>query len=266
MNSSASQSKFHQRLAYVRGMRHIGFMTHTIIGYPNMAECEDLVSAMAESGADFIKLQIPFSDPIADDSTLLAANHWALAEGVSVRNCMKFIEKMAKAIVCPLIFATYANVPFVYGIDAFCRDAKNAGAEAIVIPDLPFDDDEGYWEASERYAIPAIPIVTPVVSETRLRALDGLAKGFIHCLIPETSSRNEADRVAESAAFLERMRTISNKPLAVEAGVTQPEDVSDLVNRAEIVAVGSRLLDVYNEGDQRRFELVAKFLRALQKA
>ena len=116
-------------LAALKADGHHGLMAHIVVGYPDMAASERLLLTLADSGADLIELQIPFTDPLADGPTILKANLASLAAGTRVRDCLAFAERMAPRLPdVPLLFMTYINIPFNYGIEAFCRIPPRRGS------------------------------------------------------------------------------------------------------------------------------------------
>ncbi|MCB0323567.1 MAG: tryptophan synthase subunit alpha, partial [Bdellovibrionales bacterium] len=145
-------------------------MTHVVLGFPTLRDSIDIVRAMADSGAAIIELQIPFSDPMADGPTIMAANEAALTAGTTPTDCMKAMEQLAGELEVPLLFMSYYNIIFAYqqqgGADAvrsFCRDAAAAGAQGLIVPDVPPEENaEGYWDVTREHGLVPVPLVSPV--------------------------------------------------------------------------------------------------------
>lgn len=252
-----------RRLEYIKENKKIGLMTHTVIGYPNFDEAEKLLLAMEEGGADFIELQIPFSDPIADGSTILTANHKALEAGVGSADSMRFMERMSSKLSVPLIFVTYANVPFRYGLDSFCRDAANAGAAGIIAPDLPYDDDEGLAEAAGKSGLSVVPVISSVISDERLKAISAGKPPIIYCTARLGITGSETKIGNELTAFLERVRSVSGSSPVVGFGISQGSHIEALIGYADAAVIGSKILNVYNDGG---IAAVEDFLKEMSKA
>src|SRR3989344_4588286 len=121
----------------IRQEKRMGLMTHVVIGYPSMKGTRALVNMMAQEGVDFIELQIPFSDPLGDGPTIHEANTRALLKGVHVKNALALVKTLRKKdhIKIPLLFMTYINIPFTYGLEKFCKDARKVGINGFIIPD-----------------------------------------------------------------------------------------------------------------------------------
>lgn len=242
------------KLKDISEKKKIGLMTHTVIGYPSLEESEKIVLSMDEAGADFIELQIPFSDPVADGPTILTANHGALNTGITVADCFSFMERMSSKTKASLIFITYANIPYKYGVEAFCRDSKNAGACAVIIPDLPVDDDEGLYNFAPKYGISAIPVISEVTKGERLSLIDKVSSDLIYCtarmgVTGSTSSFNDA-----IVPYLESVKKVTSHALAVGFGISKREHVESLVGVADVAIVGSHLLNLYKEAGVKALE------------
>src|SRR5882672_6789883 len=131
-----------KRLEELKMRKRIGLMTHVVIGYPSLKETVSLVKVMAEAGVDFVELQIPFSDPLADGATIMKACEASLANGTKVTDAFAVMQELSSLVMMPLLFMAYYNTVFAYGIEKFCRDAKKAGASGLIVPDMPIDEEE----------------------------------------------------------------------------------------------------------------------------
>src|SRR5215510_5394611 len=111
-----------------RRLRHkpLLIMTHIVIGYPSFRESWALARGMVDAGVDLMELQIPFSEPMADGPVILAANQKALEAGASVSKCFEFARELSSQVSIPLLFVSYCNIPFKYGVTRFATEAKQA--------------------------------------------------------------------------------------------------------------------------------------------
>jgi len=160
-------------------------MTHVVLGYPSLEASKQLVKTMAKAGAAFIELQIPFSDPMADGPSIMRASEAALAQGVTPKDCLAAMEELAAEVDVPLIFMSYYNIVFSYGADAFIKDAASAGATAAIIPDIPIEESaDGFFEAAKKNNFPAIPLVSPITPDSRLKAIseNTTEDSFVYCV------------------------------------------------------------------------------------
>src|SRR3989338_6112419 len=154
------------QLKKLKDQNRVGLMTHVVVGYPSIEATIPLIKTLADAGSDFIELQIPFSDPIADGPTIMKACDTALKNGVTVYDCLQVIKRASKVVPVPLLFMGYYNTVLQYGVEKFCHDASKAGASGLIIPDLPPDEEkhEHFIENSKKYYLYQIRVVTPASS------------------------------------------------------------------------------------------------------
>ena len=166
-------------------------MTHVVLGYPSLKESMDIVCAMAESGASIIELQIPFSDPMADGPTIMKANENALALGITPRDCLQAMSRLSSKLEVPLLFMSYFNLLYAFSkkssssIRSFLAAASQAGAQGLIVPDVPVEEQsEGYWSLPLEYGLVPIPLISPLSSITRLKAIAESASpdSFVYCV------------------------------------------------------------------------------------
>ncbi len=226
-------------------------MTHVVAGYPSVRESGEIVRAMADNGAALIELQIPFSDPIADGPTIMAANEEALARGVSVKECLRLAERLCSTVSVPLLFMTYFNILYRYnrgarGVATFCRDAAQAGVQGLIVPDVPPEEEhvEHYWQESRSQGVLPVPIVSPTTGDERLRKLAAVARdGFVYCVSTTGTTGARAALPAGLARYTGRVRRAFSLPIAVGFGISSPAQVKALSGTADIAIVGSAMID-----------------------
>lgn len=241
-------------------------MTHVVLGYPSLKESIDIVKAMADCGAAIIELQIPFSDPMADGPTIMAANEAALENGVRVRDCFRAAEKLSRAVNVPLVFMSYFNIVYAHGVRKFKRDAANAGIQGLIVPDVPPEEHaEGFWELNEP-VIP-IPVVAPVSTPARLKLLKSVSPvGFVYCV--STTGTTGARRALPEGLpeYLKRVRNVFHLPLAVGFGISSRKQVEELTGHADLAVVGSAMIDCVRSAPAgKRLAAVRHFTRSLSQ-
>jgi tryptophan synthase alpha subunit len=223
-------------------------MTHVVLGYPSLDESIEIVLAMAQAGASMIELQIPFSDPMADGPTIMRANEDALAAGVTPADCMKALQTIRSETEVPLFFMSYFNILLNYkgqGVESFCKDAAAAGADGLIVPDVPPEEDaDGYWTYSEANNLFAVPLVSPLTNEHRFAEVARRAKnGFVYCVSTTGTTGARQALPEDLAQYLRRVKERLNLPLAVGFGISSPQQVKSLSGHAEIAIVGSAMID-----------------------
>ena len=247
------------------GKNSIGLMTHIVLGYPSFEENLETVETMAKCGVAFVELQLPFSDPVADGPSMMLANTRSLQHGVTIKACFEQAGKIAKATKISLLFMTYTNIAYQYGIDKFVADASRAGMKGIIIPDLPYEESDQYVKACKKHVIDPIFVVSPNSSDNRLRAISKVASGFIYCTTRTGVTGAQASLPTDVKTYLKRVRQFIVLPLAVGFGISRKEHVDALQGVADYAVIGSAVMDLVHKGKSKgeRLQAIADFLQAL---
>jgi len=240
-------------------------MTHVVAGYPTLKESKHLLYTMIESGVDLIEIQIPFSDPLADGPTILDANITTLNNGVTLNNIFDMVLEISKTTKIPLLLMGYFNTVFTTGTKEFCKKAKKAGAKGLIIPDIPIDEEkhENFSKTSNDYDLANIRVISPGISEKRLLTNVNQGSGFIYstAFAGTTGSKNSA--IKKTKEFLKFVNKKTTVPKAIGFGIKTPQDVIKIKESAEIVVVGSAVI---NEFKLKGFKGVKKMIKNLVKA
>jgi tryptophan synthase alpha chain len=234
------------QLAHIKKTKKIGLMTHVVIGFPSVEATIQLVKEMAASGVDFIELQIPFSDPLADGPTIMHANDIALAGGITREDCFRVMEELSAAVDIPLLFMGYYQTVFRTGVEEFCRRARAAGAQGLIIPDIPIDEEgyEHFLRACKKHKLCPVRLFSPTSTEERIKLNAAVQSGFVYCTSRSgtTGANNEID--PSLVEYLNTVRKYIHVPIAVGFGISKPEHVAALVGQADIAVVGSAVIDL----------------------
>ena len=242
-------NKIDQQLKRIKAENRLGIMTHIVVGYPNLGESKNLVKAMIEAGVDFIEMQIPFSDPMADGPTIMKANKGALDSNTKVKDCFALMKEMSEQTDIPFLFMGYFNTVFNYGVEKFCQDARVAGASGLIFPDLPLEEEANdhfikYAEESNLYLI---RVLSPASTRERIEKNKAIAKGFVYFVGRKGTTGARADLDETLNKNLKTLKEHLNLPVAVGFGISTPEHIKALKGKAEVAVIGSALLNVYNE-------------------
>lgn len=247
-----SMNKIDQQLQKINESGKIGLMTHVVIGYPSIDETKELILALEKGGSDFIELQIPFSDPIADGPTIMEASDVALKNGSTANVGMQMMEDMSSKVAIPLLFMCYYNTVHAYGIKKFCFDAVKAGASGLIIPDVPPEEEqyEKLTTIAEKEGLVLIRIISPASSKERLEKNAKLGKGFIYCVSRYGVTGTKQTLAPELSAYLKKVKSLFSLPRAVGFGISTKEQVQALKNNAEIAVVGSAIIERIKKGNK----------------
>ncbi len=235
-------------------------MAHVVVGYPSLEESFQLVRAIVSAGVDLMELQIPFSEPIADGPVILQANQSALAAGVKVGDCFEFAHRVTQAFDIPFLFMSYYNILFKRGEERFFDEAKEAGIQGTIVPDIPPEEGDAYVAAADAHGIDPIFILSPTTTAGRLAYLAGFGRGFFYCVARKGITGAKTTFSSELDEFLGRCRSVTPLPLALGFGVSHKEDVDFLKGKVEIAVVGSQAIRMLNT---HGVEAVGGFFRTL---
>jgi len=200
----------------------------------------ELAAAAVEGGADIIELGFPFSDPLADGPVIRRAGERALAEGMRTRACLDCLECTRGLLPdTPLVPMTYAALLEAYDWDRFADDAHAAGATSLIVADLP---------AGDRPELHRVQLVAPTSTDERLRVAAEQTDGWLYLvtLTGTTGARQEVS--PELAALVERTRAVTKAPLYAGFGISTPEHARAAAELADGVVVGSRAVEVADQG------------------
>lgn len=241
-------------------------MTHIVAGYPTLQESEEIALTMANSGASFIEIQIPFSDPVADGPTIAQANLQALKSGTTVEDSFQLMQRLTSQTQIPLLFMTYFNIPFAYGLEKFCKRAKEVGCYGLIIPDIPYDEEshDHYLALCKKYNLHAIQIVSPLTPPRRLKKIAKIASGFVYCVSRLGTTGVHQNLPLNLDDYLAKVRKHIKVPLALGFGISTSEQVRALTSKVDITVIGSKILNLYNEAPEGSGNAaVASFLTSL---
>lgn len=220
------------------GKAFIPFIT---AGDPNLEITEQLIPAMAQAGADLIEIGIPFSDPTAEGVVIQDANARALAAGTTTEKIFAMLLRVREKTNVPLAFMTYTNPVFVYGTERFMQRAAECGIDAIIVPDLPFEEKDELQPYCEAAGIDLISLIAPT-SKERISRIAAEAQGFVYCVssLGVTGVRSEITTdVGEMVALVKDTQDI---PCAIGFGISTPEQARTMAAQADGVIVGSAIV------------------------
>jgi tryptophan synthase alpha chain len=261
-------NRIDQKFAELRHRGEAGFMAYITAGDPTLETTVELVPALAEAGVDFVELGVPFSDPLADGVVNQLGAQRALAAGATLDGVLDCIRRIRTKTEVPLILYTYLNPLYVHGFDKFHEEAAAAGADGILILDLPPDELEANRELAGRHALKAIRLIAPTTPPARMERIAKTAEGFIYYVSREGVT-GEQDQVADSIeAQLFEIKKHTDLPVAVGFGISTPEQAATVARRADAVVVGSAIVRRMGEhGKDADFvRKIADFVRPMTEA
>jgi tryptophan synthase alpha chain len=251
-----------EQLQLIKATKKIGLMTHVVAGYPSLRETEELVLSMQEEGVDFVEIQIPFSDPLADGPVIMKANDQALRNGVKIDDAFALMKRLSKKVEIPLFFMGYFNTVFRYGVERFCQTAEQVGCKGLIIPDMPFDEDtyDKFSFFCNKHNLANIRVLSPSSTPERISGNEHVATGFVYCTARTGVTGAETSLSTKTQAYLSQVKEKINLPIAVGFGIHSAEQIRALEGYADIAVVGSAVIQVLTE---KGIVGVKKYIRSL---
>lgn len=231
-------------------------------GYPSVDRSLEVLDALVRAGADVIELGIPFSDPLADGPTIQRASFRALEGGMSVDGVLKLLSRFRGRHDTPVVLFTYLNPVLHHGFHRFLEEAREAGAQGLLLTDLPAGADPEKESAVHEVGLDLIRLVAPTTSPSRITDAVSGGSGFVYYISRTGVTGARSELRSELAEEVEALRDVVDLPIAVGFGISSPEQAAMVGRVAEGVVVGSALIDALDEGGVEGAE---KFLRGLRE-
>ena len=244
--------------------RRAALIPYLTAGFPTPALSLEALRVVADAGADFVEVGIPFSDPLADGPTIQRSTQAALDQGMTAARVLEQIHQAALAV--PVIVMTYLNPVLAFGVERFVRDAAAAGVSGLLLTDFPAGADPAIEALVASSPLVWIRLIAPTTSSERLtRAVRG-ASGFLY-LISRLGVTGARDQVpADLAQHVARVRAASPLPLAVGFGIGTPAQARATAALADGVVVGSAIVEALGQDGLRAAERLVRELAAAVRA
>ncbi|MEJ2006612.1 MAG: tryptophan synthase subunit alpha [Acidobacteriota bacterium] len=238
LSTSRIQGTFRQ----LREEKAKGLVIYLTAGDPDLGATEDLLTAIEAGGADIIELGIPFSDPLADGPVIQRASERALRGGTTLRKVLRALPQWRKKVRAPIVLFSYYNPILQYGLESFACDASEAGADGVLAVDLSPEECEPYVQAMRKSNLDTIFLAAPTSTNERLKRVSAVSTGFLY-LIARAGVTGERTSLSDSTRpLIERVRQVTQLPLAVGFGLSSPEQVRAVQELADAAVVGSAVV------------------------
>lgn len=240
--------------------KEILIMAHQVMGYPGFGINTEAIDVFCRNGVDMIELQIPHSDPLADGPLFSKANQKAIEQGVRVNDCMDYAESITGKYDIPILFMTYYNIVYQYGVEKFAKKCRSINVRGLIIPDAPADEAKELYDACMENGLDAAGFATPFSKDDRLKLVSETCGGFVYFNPRKGVTGYKTDFNDEILASIRRVKAVVQKPVGVGFGIRTREDVEYLKGTADIAIIGSRIL---NEIESNGMEGLEKFIGSI---
>ena len=256
---SRENNRIDKKFKELKSMNQKALICYVVAGYPDIRASEDIITSLINGGADIIEIGIPFSDPIADGSTIQDAIQNSLMSGTTPDMCLELASRIRKTFPdIPLIIMTYSNILFRKGYIQFAQQAKKSGIDGLIIPDIPIEEAKEYLDAVKKAGMSTIFLVSPNTSEKRLKIISKFCTGFLYVIsiFGTTGERKGFDEYTIQSIKRVKKVISDNLPLAVGFGISNPQHVRYMINAgADGVIIGSAIIKKIKEIENKELLL-----------
>jgi tryptophan synthase alpha chain len=250
------------KTAFDHGKAFIAFLT---CGDPDLNTTKKLIENIAEAGADLIELGIPFSDPTAEGPVIQGANVRALNGGVTTDLIFDMVREVRKTVSVPLVFMTYANVVYSYGMERFLKTAADIGMDGLILPDVPYEEKDEFAPLCDKFSLDLISLVAPT-SKERIAMIAREATGFVYCVSSLGVTGVRSELTADVGAMVKLIQENTKVPTAIGFGISTPEQAAAMAEKADGIIVGSAIVKLVEKHGKDAAPYVYDYIKAMKAA
>jgi len=261
-----SQSRIDARFAALKAEGRAAFVAYVMAGDPDAVTSAKVLAGLPAAGADLIEVGFPFSDPMAEGPPIQRAAQRALAQGMTLAGVLDQVQAFrAVDAATPIILMGYMNLLVTWGIEAFARDAAEAGVDGLIVVDCPPEEAGPLAQALDGVGLSLIRLATPTTDDERLKVVVRGTSGFVYYVsVAGVTGVKEADAQVV-APHVERVRRASGLPVAVGFGIKTPERAAAIARVADAVVVGSALVDEVAEAVDMNEDVTVRVLSKVER-
>jgi len=239
------------------------FIVFITAGDPNLSVTKRLIVELEKAGVDLIEIGIPFSDPLADGPTIQASSSRALKNKVTLHSIIRAVSALKNRVKIPLVFMTYYNPVFNYGLKKFISDCKRAGVSGVIIPDMPYEESSDLLKIAKKADFSLIFLAAPTSTRKRLVKISKLSQGFIYFVSLTGVTGTRKMLPGDLVENVKKIKRLTKKPVCVGFGVSDPKQAKNVARIADGVIVGSAVVKLIGKGNVKK---VIGFVKRLEKA
>ena len=255
-------SRIANKFADLKSKEQSAFVSYIMAGDPNYDTTLEIMKGLPEAGVDIIEIGAPFTDPMADGTTIQLAGQRALTGGMTLKKTLKMVSSFRENNNdTPVVLMGYYNPIYSHGVEAFISDAKNAGVDGLIVVDLPPEEDDELCIPAKDLGLDFIRLATPTTDTQRLPKLLPNTSGFIYYVAVTGVTGAGSANAAEVGTEIKRIKESTDLPIVVGFGINTPEAAYDMALHADGAVVGSAIVSKIAAGDS--VSDVLKFVKSL---
>lgn len=245
------------------------FIPFITAGDQGIGTTEKYIRTMAKAGASLIEIGIPFSDPVAEGPVIQAASERALSTGITTDDIFDMVQRLrtgVEALTIPLVFMTYLNPIYVYGVESFMKRCEEVGVQGVIVPDCPFEEKGELSNYAKAHAVSVISLIAPT-SEQRIKDIAADAEGFVYCVSSLGVTGMRSDIKTDIASIVQQIRQYTDIPVAVGFGISTPDQAKAMAALSDGAIVGSAIVKQIGEwgtdGEEKLYDYVRSMVEAI---
>ena len=261
-------TRIKEKFAELESRKEKALIAYIMAGFPNEKATIATIRGLVKGGADIIELGFPFSDPLADGPVIQNASTISLEKGTKITKFFSLVKKIRKETDIPLVLMTYTNILYHKGYSKFISEAKKAGIDGFILPDMSVEESKEYLKAAKNNA-DTIFLISPNTNKTRVQKITKASSGFLYlvAVFGTTGVKTGIKKYTLDAIKQVKKQTKGKIPIGVGFGISTPEDVKKYIKAgADAVIVGSAYLKLIEKTPQNKLESkITAFTKSLKK-
>lgn len=261
-------SRIKEKFTELNARNQKALISYIMAGYPNEKSTLATVRGLVKGGVDIIELGFPFSDPLADGPVIQNASTISLEKGTKISKFFNIVKKIRKETNIPLVLMTYTNILYQKGFSKFVADAKKAGIDGFILPDMSIEESKEYLKATKNQA-DTIFLISPNTNKTRIDKIAKASSGFLYlvAVFGTTGVKTGIKKYTLDAIRKVKKQTKGKIPVGIGFGVSTPQDAKKYIKAgADAVIVGSAYLKLIEKTPEKQLESkISSFTKQLKK-
>jgi tryptophan synthase alpha chain len=256
-----------KKFAILRAKNEKALIVYLTAGDPSLSITKQLIFALEKAGVDILEIGVPFSDPTADGPVIQEASQSALKAGITLEGVLDLVAEVRKVSDIPIVLFGYFNPIFAYGAKKFSQAAHAAGVDGVLVVDLPYEEAKELRIFTDTVGIDFISLIAPTTDAKRLSKIAADASGFLYYISITGITGTAAPKIDNIKREVEKIRKITNLPIAVGFGISKPQQAREIGCFADGVVIGSavvRLIDK-NKNNRNLLKIVSDYINDIKK-
>ncbi|WP_127167200.1 tryptophan synthase subunit alpha [Veillonella sp. CHU732] len=244
------------------------FIPFITAGDQGIDTTEKYIRTMAKAGASLIEIGIPFSDPVAEGPVIQDASERALSTGITTDDIFDMVKRLrtgTEPLTIPLVFMTYLNPIYVYGVESFMTRCEEVGIQGIIVPDCPLEEKQELAHQAKTHGVSLISLIAPT-SEQRIEEIASQAEGFVYCVSSLGVTGMRSDIKTDLASIVQQIRQYTDIPVAVGFGISTPDQARAMASLSDGAIVGSAIVKQIGEWGSKGEKELYNYVRSMVEA